>query len=165
MCDPVTLMAVGTAVSVAGSTVGGVMAMQQGTYQARVARQNAELADQAAVDALEQGKRDTQLHYRRQAQLKGTQRAAMAANGLDMEFGSALAIQGDTTMIGREDADTIAMNAGRAAQGYSIEAANYRSQASSAKMKGAAGLVSGLAEGATTALGGAERIMKYNRGR
>lgn len=164
MCEPATLAIIGTTISAATSVAGGVMALQQGNYQAAVARENAKMSDAAAVDALEQGKRETQLNYRRQTQLQGAQRAAMAANGIDLSFGSALDVQGDSKMIAREDANTIAQNAGRAAKGYDIEGANYRSQASAAKMKGTAGLVAGIGEGLSTALGGAERVQKYRRG-
>lgn len=160
MCDPVTLTIAATAVTSLASAAGGVMALQQGNYQARVARENAKLADQSAVDAIEQGKRDVQLSYRKQAQLRGTQRAAQAANGIDLSFGSALDIEGDTRMIGREDANTLSENAMRASKGYSIEAMNYRTQATSAKMKGAAGLVSGMTDALSTGLSGASKSMQ-----
>jgi hypothetical protein len=165
MCDPATIAILGTTVSAMGSITAGIAAQRQGQFQAKVAEQNAKMADESARDAIEQGKRDNLLHYRRQAQLQGTQRAAMAANGIDLSFGSALNVQGDTKMIGREDADAISENAMRASRGYSIEAINYRGQASASRMEGKAGLIGGIGEGFSTALGGASKAMQLSAGR
>jgi hypothetical protein len=64
------------------------------------------------------------------AQLKGTQTARMAANGVALDSGSALDVLTSTDVMGEADANTIRDNAGKEAYGYKSQAANYRAQAS-----------------------------------
>ena len=58
------------------------------------------------------------------AQLIGSQRAALASQGGDVDSGSPLDIQSDTARAGEFDAQTIRNNAAQQAYGYRLQAAN-----------------------------------------
>lgn len=161
MCDPVTALAVTAAVvSATGSVYGGLAASQQGKYEQRVANENAKLAASQAADAQERGALEARNYQRRVAQTQGRQQAAMAANGIDTNFGSALDVQRDTAMIAREDAQTIYDNAGNEIQGFDISANNYRAQGAAARARGSAALTGSILEGGSTLLGGATQYGK-----
>ena len=96
MCAPVaTLALIGSAVSAAGTGFAALQANAQSNYQARVADQNAKLAAEAARTQQDATRQELQSHWRRQAQLQGQQRVAMAAGGLDLGFGNAADLQAD----------------------------------------------------------------------
>ena len=129
MCDPISLMAM-TAAS------GGMQAL--GAYQqAKAARDaysyNAAVNDLQAQDALNRGEESLQRHYMQASQFKGRQRAALAANGVDLTYGSALDILTGTDIMARYDADIIKANAEREALGFKTEAGMNRWQAASQK--------------------------------
>lgn len=105
--------------------------------QAQVAQNNALIAGWQAQDALVRGDRAAQTSRSKTRQLKGTQRAALAANGVDLGEGSALNILTDTDYFGAVDAGTIKDNAAREAwvlrnqaTGYSAEAGMLKDRAS-----------------------------------
>ena len=158
MCDPIslgTMMIAATAVQAVGQGVGALQANQAAKYEARVAGQNSRIASAQAVDAIDRGRRDLQRHYREASQTQGQQSAALAANGIDITFGSAAAVRGDTAMFAQEDAMTIAQNTEGEVKGFDIQGSNYRSQAQAARMRGRNALVSGAFGMASTVLGGA----------
>lgn len=125
------------AVSIAGSIIGAglsaVGSMQQGQanaqaakYQAQVAKNNKILADRKAQDAIDRGKVAEQRQRERTRQLKGRQRAILAANGVVVDQDSALDITSETEAIGEMDALTIRQNAEREALGYRTEGMNFQ---------------------------------------
>src|SRR5688572_19734788 len=64
--------------------------------QALVAENNRQYAMWQAADATARGERAAGRHQMKVAQLKGTQRAALADRGIDLGEGSALDIMSDT---------------------------------------------------------------------
>ena len=73
------------------------------------------------------------MQVRRQAaQLKGAQRAAMAANGLDLNEGTAAELQDQTDFFGATDAATTRTNARKQAWQYRQQGNAYGAQANSA---------------------------------
>ncbi|MEQ6413224.1 hypothetical protein ODX41_20165, partial [Salmonella enterica subsp. enterica serovar Enteritidis] len=104
MCEPTTaLLIASTAMSSIGAVTAGIGQAQHYRYQAQIADQNARLANEQARDSIENTNLEAQRRYRELAQMKGAQTAAMAANGVDLNFGSPVDIQKDTAMIGAED--------------------------------------------------------------
>lgn len=106
-----------------GATVGsGVMsaagAYQQGQVQKQVARNNATMAEYAAQDAQRRGEEDAQAIQRKAAGLKGTQRAMMAARGLDLGVGTPAEILDQTDFFAEQDVNTTRYNARRDAWNY-----------------------------------------------
>lgn len=98
-------------------------------YQAQLADINAGLSEQAAQAELQRGQREERSVRLRTAQLKSTQRTALAANGVDLGEGSARDILTSTDVMGEADANTAAANAVRAAWGYRVQGSNYQSEA------------------------------------
>lgn len=165
LCEPTTLLLVGTAVAAAGTAVGGLMTAQQQRYSAKVADANAKISSQQAADAIQRGKLEEQKSYRRTADLAGKQRAAMAANGIETDFGSALRTQADTAAIGAEEAALVRENAMREAKGYDMEAGNYRSTAKAGRMAATGTIVKAAFDTGSTILGGAQQYGKMKAAR
>lgn len=111
-------------------------ARRQGSYEAELHRRNAEVAEIQAQDALARGDRDAGRHRRAVGGLVGSQRAALAAQGLDIDSGSALDIQAESVAMGELDALTIRNNARREAWGFRVQASNALGQANLAEMAG-----------------------------
>ncbi len=87
-------MGIGASVAGAGLSAGSAYVQAQGQrsaaqYQASVARSNAVLAGHQASDTITQGQAAEGNQRLKTAQLKGAQRAQLAANGVDLGEGSA----------------------------------------------------------------------------
>lgn len=106
----------------------------QGEYQAQQAAQNANLATLQSEDAITRGKRDVSAHKQQVRKLIGSQRAALAAQGVDVNYGSALDVQEDTAALGALDELTISNNAWRESFGYRVQATDYGFQGQFAKL-------------------------------
>ena len=107
MCDPVTLTIAATAVTAAGQVASGIGQAQQARYAAAMSERNAKLDADQAKRAEENTALEAQRRYRQSAQMLGAQQAAMAANGVDINFGSALDLQRDSRMLAAEDVGQI----------------------------------------------------------
>jgi len=161
MCaDPLTLAIIGTTVAAAGSGVTAMQAYSQQKYQQKVADANAKLEDAAAADAIARGKVDRQNYMREASQAAGAQRAAMAANGIEVGFGSALTMRQDTAEAVERDAMTISANSEREAAGFDRQAGNYRAQAAASGQAASGALVSGAFGVGSTLLGGAQQYKR-----
>lgn len=108
-------------------------AIAQGNYVGGVQDVNAGYADQQALDAERRGVEGAQRVDTQTRTLVGSQRAALAASGVDANVGSGAEIQGETQALGALDELTIKNNAAREAFGYKVEAQNYRSGAQFAR--------------------------------
>lgn len=142
MCDPQMLANVATATQIAGavtSTVGSYNKAKgeraAANYNAAVARNNAQMSEWMAEDAVRRGqdaKRKTQLQT---AQLKGRQRAMLAERGIDLGEGSALDLLTDTDLFGQIDANTAVANAAREAYGYRSQGAGFLAEEAMQRMR------------------------------
>lgn len=118
------MAAIPIAISLAGGMMGAQNARQQGAFQEAMAEQNAAYKEAAAQDAEKRGAVDADRYRRQVGQLIGSQRTGFAANGIDVNSGTAAEIQDDTAAFGEFDALTIANNAAREAWGYRVGAQN-----------------------------------------
>lgn len=118
---------------------------------------NATLADRRAKDALERGKIEEQKERQKIARIKGAQVAAMAANGVDLTFGSPLDTLVDDAVIGELDALTIRRNAARESYDYSVQGVNLRADATLSRMGAGAARTGGWLAAGGTILGGASK--------
>lgn len=109
-------------------------ARAQGAYQKQQLGFNARLSDLAAQDAIRRGQEDAQRHRTATKGLIGSQRASLAAQGIEIDSGSALEIQQDTRALGELDALTIQNNARRQAWGFKVQAQDLRFQGRMAKL-------------------------------
>lgn len=160
MCAPVAVVAAvaSAAVATAGSVISGIGQAQQYRYQAQIADQNAKLANDQARDSIEQTTQEALRARRAQGQTEGQQTAAMAANGVDLGFGSAVDVIKDTRMLGAEDVGQIYKGGNERTRGFDINAWNYKSQAAANRAKASGAMLQGIMGGVASALGGASQV-------
>jgi hypothetical protein len=109
-----------------GASVGNALAQSgayrsQGEYGKAVGDLNARTAALQAQDALQRGEQESALVGRRAAATIGGQRASYAAQGVDVNAGSAAGAQADTAGLSALDQLTIKNNATRAAWGFRMQ--------------------------------------------
>lgn len=148
MCNPLIFMVALTAVSAYGSAQ---TQKQTAKYQAAVAENNQKAAEWQAQDAVQRGNAAADQARRKGTQTLGSQRAAMAAAGLDISTGSALSILEDTDYFNQVDQATIRDNAAREAWGYKVQANN--SAASAQMYNSTASNINPLFEGVKAGVG------------
>jgi len=152
------LSAAGTAMGVAGQSRQAQQQAAQAGYQAQVARNNQMIAERNATLAEQQGAADAERQQLKTAQLEGSQRAALASQGGDVNSGSPLDILGDTARAGATDVATIRSNAARNAYGFRLQGAGAAGQASLASAN-AANTLANLPLGiGSSLLGGASSL-------
>lgn len=105
------------------------MSQIQLNFQSQMAKINEQLNESNAQTTLLAGQRQEQQVRLRTGQLKSTQRASMAANGIDLGSDTALRILTSTDLMGEIDAQTVASNAVRSAWGYRTQGANFAADA------------------------------------
>lgn len=111
------------------SSVGNSYAQSQalrarGDYQKMVGQSNAHLAQIQASDAIDRGNLAAEHNQDKTRQLVGAQRASMAAQGVDVNTGSAANLQSDSETLGALDSMTLRNNAIREAYGYKVQSIN-----------------------------------------
>ena len=158
MCDPVTMALVGvagTALGAYGQIQAGQQAAAAAEYNAAVARNNQIIADRQAEDALKRGQVAEEEQRRRTRAMAGTQRAALAASGVQLDQGSPVDILSDTAQFGELDALTIRNNAEREAYGYRVQGMNFGAEAGLQQARAASAMPSALIGAGSTLLSGA----------
>lgn len=98
----------------------------EGSFRKSTADANARLLDLRAEDEIRRGEKDATEYKKRVRKLRGAQRAAYGASGVDVNTGSAMLVQQETEEQGSLDALTIKNNAWKAAWGLKQEAFNTR---------------------------------------
>lgn len=135
------------ALSIAESQKQAKALREQGDYQAMIADRNASFANAQAADALDRGEKNVSQLKTNIKKIRGSQRVALAAQGLDIETGSSRDIEEDTYYQARNDIITIRNNAWREAWGFNTQAEDIRLQRdlnlSSAKTAADATVLSG----------------------
>lgn len=147
-----------TAMSAGNAVLAGRNARRQGRAENALADQNAGFLDAQAADALARGAIDESRLRTDTSRLGGAQRAALAAQGIDLTDGSAADIQDETQLMGELDALTVRNNARREAWGYRVEAWDMRQRGRAADAAGRAGQSSASLQAGATLLGGAANI-------
>ena len=97
-----------------GQHQAGKAAKRQGQYEARILEFNAGLAESQASDALARGREVESLARTDTKRLIGSQRTALAAQGIEVGSGSAVDVQADAAALGEQDALTIREDVGQA---------------------------------------------------
>jgi hypothetical protein len=124
--------------------------------QAELSDINARIAELGAQQELRKGQSEIAQMTMRAGQVKASQRAAMAANGIDLGVGSAAEVQATTDLTKEIDKNTIEANAMRAAWGYRTQAMNYGNEAFAQRTT--ASTISPAFSGFNTLLGGAGQV-------
>ena len=151
-----------SAVVTATSTALGVVgAIQQGKqqqamydYQAKVAKENAKIAQNNAATERQTGIEESRLQRMKTIQTVGAQQAAMAANGMDVTSGTSLDIIQDTSAMGELDALQIRTNYERKALAYEQQANNFNNEAQMDAIAGKNAYSAGVMNGVSTGLNG-----------
>ena len=156
-----TALAISLASTAASTAVGVYSSIQQGKaqqaqadYQAKVAKQNQDLAEQQVSAERMAGYEAAQAQRQKAAKLIGAQRAAGGASGAVVDFGSNLDLQADTAAQGELDAINAYNKGIDAAYNSEIQAWNYGNQATAYEQSGQAAKRAGYLNAASTALGG-----------
>lgn len=97
---------------------------------------NARIAELGAQSTLLQGQQQVGALTLKSGQLKSSQRATMAANGIDLGTGNAAEIQASTDIMSEIDKNTLEANAVRSAWGYRAQAMNFQNEALAAQSNG-----------------------------
>lgn len=155
--------AAGTAMQVMGQAQQAQSQQAMYGYQAAVGRNNQSAANSMAVDAETRGKAEEQRRRTRTSLLMGTQQAALASQGTDLE-GSPTDILGDTAAAGEVDALTIRSNAAREAWGYRTKGVEFGNEIALANSRQGSSGLSALGVGASLIAGAgsvADRWYRY----
>lgn len=144
-----------TAFNVSSAQGAGDILTAQGAAEAQSHKFNASIDEIQAQDVLEQGKTAETASDQAYAQLKGKQRAALAANGVALDEGSALRIQSDTDYASDKDASTIRANALKAALGYRVQEANENTASTMATLNAKGAAMDKYAEAVSAKINGA----------
>ena len=141
---------IGLGASLAGTAMSAVSAINQGDYQAQVAKNNAVIARANAGNALQAGAAQEQQQLFKTAGLVGAARAAGGSSGLDVNSGSQVNVRASDAALGNLGALTIRSNAARAAYGFDTQALADDTSASNYTLAGQQGAIgdvfSGLAQ-------------------
>ena len=164
MCELTTMLMLGsTLLGAAGAVQQGKAAQQSANYNAKVADMNAKISERQARDAVERGQMEEQQQRMKTAQILGQQRAAMAANGVDLTFGSPLDTLVDTATMGELDALTIRANTYREERDIRQQGNNQTAQASALRAEGANARKTGFMDAFGTILGGGAKAYSNYR--
>jgi len=165
MCELATILTIGsTLMGAAGQMQQASATASAAKYNQQVAEMNATLSDRKAKDALERGATEEQRKRQEVQQILGKQQAGMAANGVDLTFGSPLDTIVDTSVLGELDALTIRTNTARENYDYRVQAVNQRAGATMEGMKAKSALQGGYLAAAGTVLGGAGKAYSSYKG-
>ncbi len=123
------LGAAGSVAQSYGAYQGAEAQQQMGYYQAQTAQRQAQMQRYQAEDARLRGRDLARQRLLQARQLKGTQRSVLAAQGRELDNGSALDMLGDTDHLAAWDAQKIDNEAEREAWGHETGAAQSTAQA------------------------------------
>ena len=161
MCTPMLgmmLQGLGAMAQAQGQRHAAAAKANEYRYQAQVDDNNRKVALWKAQDAKDRGAKEEASLRTKVAQLKGRQKSALAASGVEIGDGSALDILGDTAALGELDALTIRSNAEREAYEQKVNASNLAANASMKRMGADNAIIAGRIGARTSLLSGAGSI-------
>lgn len=129
MCSPETASTMTLALGATNTAMAAVGAFSNAKTQKITAQSNAALARIQSQDALSRGEKAVNIQQQKAAQVKSSQRVALAANGLDLNYGTALDLLTSTDYTTQLEAESIRENARREALGAELQGLGYDTQA------------------------------------
>ena len=164
MCDPVSVALVAaTAMQAIGSVAGGVAGKKQANAQARVSLGNANIADRNRLLAKRAGAVAVSRVARQGQRSAGAIRAAAAKSGVEVDADTPLDVQVEDAVNSFINAATEGYNYDRKAEGFGVQAWNFRSQAAAYRTQGKNAMMAGVLNAATAVATGAF-VGSYNLG-
>jgi hypothetical protein len=159
------LAGVGLASSAASGIMGAFGAdkkadaeQQADFYKAQVAKNNAIIAERNAAAATEAGGVAGQVNDLKTKNLVGQQLVTQAANGLDVNSGTNVAVRQSTADLGHLDTLTIIQNAAKQAAGFRAQGTNFTAESDLQISAGNYAREAGDINIATSLLGGATGV-------
>jgi hypothetical protein len=134
--------------AIAGTVVGAAGSVYKGFYQGQVAENNKEIALERANYAKQAGNQQATLTALKGASENADIKTAIAANGVDVNTGSADKVLTSHRIANELDVDTVLHNANLEAYGYTVEADNLQNEANLSRTMGIVGGVGDLLTGA-----------------
>lgn len=131
--SPAVAAWVSVATAVASTAVSVYSNVQQGKRADELAEYNAKLAENEAQDARNLATEKENTHRTKVAQLLSKQRATLGASNVDINSGSALQLQQDTTTLGEVDALRIRATGDKTVESYESQAELNRLQGETAE--------------------------------
>ena len=144
--DPITLTTLaitGTVIGAAGTVMGALSANQNARWQSAMSQSNALASERDAQWATAQAKYNEDLSRQNAARVKGSQRAAIGASGLDFS-GSPMDLLEETAVQSEIDAQQIRSQGEFSAGSARFSAAGSRLQAQLYNQQGATALTGGF---------------------
>jgi hypothetical protein len=138
-------------VGLAGSAMQSDALRRQGDYARQQGDANARLSDLQALESYRKGSKEAANIKQKAGQVLSSQRAALAAQGLDLGSGTAADVQQDTQELSTLDAEVARNNAWREAWGFKAKALDQRTQGEQTQMAKRNEASMKNIEGATTA--------------
>lgn len=150
------VLAVGAVVSAVGSYQKAQQEKASLGYQSAVAENNAMINQWQAGIAIDNGQKTAQAQDLKARQVFGEQRAALAANGVDLGEGSARDVLTTSKVMSNRDHAQIMDNAMRTAWGYNIQGQDNISNANA--LKSMKNNISPIRSAGMSLLGGAGQV-------
>ena len=150
--------AVSTGLQTVGALTSGIGGYQQYSMQAGLAKANAAIAGQQSQNALAAGQNQESAQRLRTGELVGSEKAAQAANGIDVGTGSTAAVRTATELQGNADALAIRYNAAQQAYGLQIQQISDQTQARAFGAAAGGSLAGGVLNAGASFLGGASSL-------
>lgn len=154
-----------TAATIGSTVLGAAGALMQGSaeasqhkYQAQVAQNNAQIAEQNYTSSLLAGNRAESQQKMKVTRLIAGQKADQAANGVDVAVGSAPMVRDSSQAEGDWDALAIRYNAAKQAYGYQVEKTNDLAQADMEKRAAKNAKLKSYIGAASSIIGGAGKL-------
>lgn len=144
--------------SVGSSLLGASSKSAEANYQAQVAANNATIARQNAAYASAAGSEQATEESLKGAAVGGRIKASQAANGIDVNSGSAVDVQVSQREASKLDTLNVENNALLQAYGYKVQASNFDAEAKLDKSESQDAWIEGLAGGAGGFLGNSNSL-------
>lgn len=150
-------------IAAAGTIFSGVSAFQQGKYQSQVAKNNAKIAQQNAARAADATQQEALRSDREYLAQESQQFAAQSASGLDVLGRSQLMTRANTQRVRGQAASDIRLQGDADVRRLLQDAANFKGEASAAKLEGTTKLIGSVFEAGTSLIGNSRSTKKAKR--
>lgn len=150
--------ALGSLFSAGGSIAAGEAQQQMNNYQASIAQMNAQVAKQNESYASNVGELNAQKSGLQTAQVEAQTKVAQSSSGLDVNSGSAKAVQLSQAKVGQMNVDQIRSSAAKTAYDYDVQSAGFADQANLYRMAGTNAAAAGEIGAVSSIIGGASSV-------
>jgi hypothetical protein len=144
---PAWIAAAGLAVGAVSSVAGGIASSNAASYQGAVATNNSIIQGQNATAALQAGNNNAFDMSLANAGAAGKLKAGQAANGINVNSGTAVNVQASQREVQQQNVGTSLANTARTAYGYRVGSMSDQAQAQLDSMNSENDLIGGVLGG------------------